>query len=177
MTEPQATKPPRVKTIDPSGDVRFNIGPAGQPSAKLLVNSRVLSFASPVFAARFNGCFAEGQGLFSANPREISLPEDELCSMEILCNTAHMRAAELPTKMEHTPLANFALLCEKYRSEDNFRTFCRVWIIDLLKDTKHNEFRKLLFVAYLLDLPHEFTEASKASHTRPCQNQLLNCRT
>lgn len=151
MDDMQVTtgEPPQTKTIDPSGDVLLKIGPSGQPYFKLLVNSRVMSFASPVFAAMFGGHFAEGQDLSSARPREVSLPEDDPFSMEILCNIAHMKVSELPAEMEHTALAEFAILCDKYRCIDTVRSSCRVWTIDLLKDKEHSKFEKLLFVAYL----------------------------
>lgn len=128
MDDMQATPdgPPQTKTIDPSGDVLLKIGPSRQPSVKLLVNSRVLSFASPVFAAMFGGHFAEGQDLSSARPQEVSLPEDDPVSMEILCNIAHMKISEMPAEMEHTALADFAILCDKYRCIDTIRSFCRV---------------------------------------------------
>lgn len=148
-----------TKAIDPSGDVLLKVGSAKQMN--LLISSRALSFASPVFAAMFNGRFAEAQSLSSSAPREIPMPDDDAIGMEMLCNIAHLRVSDLPSKIENIALADFAILCDKYSCVEVVRSYCRMWMIDLLEDTGNNNFEKLLFAAYVLDLPHEFHEVTK----------------
>ena len=57
----------------------------------LLVSSEVMSIASPVFAAMFDGRFAEGQDLSSEAPREVDLPDDDPELVKLLCEIVHLK--------------------------------------------------------------------------------------
>jgi hypothetical protein len=71
--------------IDPDGDVLLQVG-SSEPKAHLLVFSKVLSLASPVFAVMLSPRFKGGIGLRLGNSCEIPLPEDDLEAMTLLCD-------------------------------------------------------------------------------------------
>jgi hypothetical protein len=148
---------PATTVIDKHGDILLQLGKEGDGSARcLLVSSRVLSLASTVFKAMFNGRFAEGQTLSYASPRAVSVPDDDPTLMELLCNIFHMRMSEVPDELDLKSLADFALICDKYDCREAIRFQARVWVLKFISDPDAPSFEKLLFVTYVLDLPHEF---------------------
>lgn len=75
---------------DPEGDLVLLVGSEATP---IRVSSRVLSLASPVFAAMLGPNFAEAQPLSDNVSREwtVSLPDDDLHAMQRLCRFLHSR--------------------------------------------------------------------------------------
>jgi hypothetical protein len=71
--------------IAAEGDVIFVL-----QQTRLRVSSVILASASPVFKTMFGPNFAEGQGQRSAaDPREVTLHDDDLCAMTRLCRLLH----------------------------------------------------------------------------------------
>ncbi|KAF2183859.1 hypothetical protein K469DRAFT_751265 [Zopfia rhizophila CBS 207.26] len=134
---------PVTTTIDKRGDVLLQLS-KDDTTFSLLVSSRTLSLASPVFEAMFNHGFAEGRKLSSDSPRAIPLPDDDPSYMALLFMIVHMETSSIPVKLELEQLADFALLCDK------------------LPKPQAPRFPKLLFVTYVLDLPHEFYKVTQS---------------
>ena len=165
-------KAPATTVIDKRGDVLLQLTKDGQPTADLLFSSQVLSLASPVFEAMFNHGFAEGQDLSSASPRSVPLPDDDPTYMTILCNIFHMRTSDVPDTLDLDSLAGLAIICDKYDCLNGVRFHSRVWVAQLLPDPEVVGFEKLLFVAYVLDLPHEFYKVTQSL----IQNRKVNIK-
>lgn len=143
------------------GDVILCVGKDDE-RVKLLVSASLMSFASSVFEVMFDGRFFEGQGLSPANPREVSLPDDDPQSMSLLCRIIHMQTADIPPQLEVVALADFAVLCDKYNCIDSVRPWGRVWVLELLPKPATQGYEKLLMIAYVLDLPDEFYKVTQS---------------
>jgi hypothetical protein len=154
---------PATTVINKDGDVLLQLGKENDESARaLLVSSHVLSLASTVFGAMFNGRFAEGQDLSSASPRGVPVPDDDPTLMEILCNIFHLRMLEVPEELALKSLADFALLCDKYDCREAVRFHVKSWVLGHISNPDAPDYEKLLFVTYVLDLPHEFRTVTLA---------------
>jgi hypothetical protein len=95
--------------IDPDGDVYLC-----SDQFKLLVSSKVLSVASPVFKKLFGPHFAEGCQVSSTSPGSISLFEDDAVAMLTLCHVLHHQAYKVTTKPSFTFLEKVAVAADKY---------------------------------------------------------------
>ncbi|KAF1844864.1 uncharacterized protein K460DRAFT_354734 [Cucurbitaria berberidis CBS 394.84] len=151
-----------VEVIHKQGDVLLQLGKPEQPIRKILVSSTALSFASPVFAAMFDGRFLEGESLSQNSPPTVSLPEDDPESIVIICKVIHIQTSKFATKITATALANVVIACHKYDCLDTMHAWGLVWIAALLETPDDPGFEKTLLAAYLLDLPHEFHKVSRS---------------
>lgn len=143
------------------GDVILVLNKDPEVATKLLVSSAFLSQASMVFENMFDGRFAEGQALSSTNPREVPLPDDDPVCMLMLCRIIHMHTSEVPRQLNLDALDNFATLSDKHRCIDVVRSFCRVWVMELLPQTNLEGYEKLLRISYALDLADEFYKVTQ----------------
>ncbi|KAF7448705.1 hypothetical protein PtrM4_099280 [Pyrenophora tritici-repentis] len=144
------------------GDVLLELSKDGAAAGTLLVSSIVLGLASPIFDAMFNGSFAEGQGLSAASPKKIALPDDDSTAMTLFCKIAHMQTTRLNNTLSFDTLADLAVVCDKYRCTESVRPWLQLWIHKRLANPGADKFEKLIFVAYVCDLPKEFEEVTLA---------------
>ena len=97
--------------VDPAGDLILLVGP--RDTCQLVrVCSKILSLASPDFAALLSPRFAEGQGS-GQEDWTVSLPDDDAEAMLVICRTIHF----VDTASESPPfslIAKVASLCDKY---------------------------------------------------------------
>ncbi|KAF2811826.1 uncharacterized protein BDZ99DRAFT_360876, partial [Mytilinidion resinicola] len=141
------------------GDVIFELGGGdGEPSARLLVASNILTMVSPVFRAMFTGGFAEGQDLSPSLPRVVPLPDDNKKAMELLCRILHFDTNAIPAELDMDSLVELTILCDKYDCATPFRFYGNVWVSALLPQACEKGFEELLSVTYGLDLPEPFME-------------------
>lgn len=146
--------------IDKRGDVILILGIEEDDESRLLVSSRVLSLASPVFEAMFNSGFTESQDLSSESPREVPLPEDDPeCTLKF-CLIIHLQNSNSETDVDMDFLAKFALFCHKYACASAVQLWWNLWIQHFLQSPNKNELEKLLFPTYVLDLAKEFYEVT-----------------
>ncbi|KAF2491510.1 hypothetical protein BU16DRAFT_565211 [Lophium mytilinum] len=138
------------------GDVIFELGKGDEPPARLLVSSHVLTMVSPVFRAMFTGGFAESQGISSASPRIVSLPDDDRDAMELICRVLHFDTAAIPRKLNLFAVVDVVVLSDKYNCTAALRPYGMVWIAALMDEACDEGFERLLVVAYGLDLPESF---------------------
>ena len=91
--------PSAAQTIiaDPEGDIVFMVGRKETDQKSILVSSKVLSLASPAFAALFSPRWSEGADKSSSIiPRQIDLPDDDTATMGWICQALHFRK-NIPT--------------------------------------------------------------------------------
>lgn len=83
--------------VDPNHDIILRLN-----GDDLLVSSKALSLASPVFEAMFKPHFKEGveHHLQLGEPPIIPLPEDDLEATTLFCRITHHRSHDLPRTME-----------------------------------------------------------------------------
>jgi hypothetical protein len=143
-------------TVAKRGDVRLKLGKAGETTTNVLVSSVVLSLASPVFEAMFNGNFAEGQSLSSHSPREVPLPDDDMESILLICKITHMQIAELAEELSVAAFTTFAIMVDKYQCGKAVQAWSKVWSAAIFQHPPGDDFEKMILATYLLDVPYEF---------------------
>ena len=163
---------------DPAGDITLLVGP---DQAAIRVSSKVLSLASPVFAAMFSPKFAEGQALLtnktsSLSPITITLPEDDAEAMMLFCSTVHFRKQATPD-VSLLLLEKLASLCDKYDAARAISSASEVWMSPF-KGTEDDErdFPRLLWISYVLGNHRAFWEFSRVMvriFTKPELDDLL----
>jgi len=151
---------PKAKTsaikIDPHGDVIMELG-----KERLLVSAKVLSLVSPVFAAMFKPLFKEGKAhMISETPSTITLPEDDAKAFALFCNLVHHRSDKIPRKPDLACLEQLAFICDKYNCAATISHSVILWLQRHLELALPEDLNKLLFVAYILDLPESFSRIS-----------------
>ncbi len=105
--------PELVVDADPNGDVSLLIGDPSNANT-LRVCPRVLSLASPVFAALFSPKYAEGVALPSSTEvRQIALPDDDPEALILICHALHHQRIT-PHDVSFELLGKTAVTCDKY---------------------------------------------------------------
>jgi hypothetical protein len=127
----------------------------------LLVSSKALSLASPVFKAMFDGRFAEGQNLSPDSPRVLQLLDDAPTPMITLCSIAHMNTVDLKFAPNLVALADLAVLCDKYNCAEAVRGWCQLWVLQLTSQIGVPGYEKLILVTYMFDMPEEFHKVTQ----------------
>jgi hypothetical protein len=147
--------------IDPNGDVILELS---HPDGKthLLISSKVLSLASPVFAAMFRSRFKEGLGNHSMaeSTYVIPLPEDDAEAFTLLCNVIHFRFDDIPRKPDLTCLEHLAFICDKYDCRRALTAQCALWLNIWIESRTALDWKKLLLVAYVLNVSDAFSRIS-----------------
>ncbi|ESZ90740.1 hypothetical protein SBOR_8874 [Sclerotinia borealis F-4128] len=138
-----------VTIVDPDGDLVLLWGPipsgdSNQYKHHVLVSSKHMLFASPVFKAMLKGGFQEAIELKTIGKTEIPLPDDDSTAMIILTDIIHGR---LKSCHEATQL------------------LCTVWATDFLPTDswKQNWFDTACWicVAWVFELDTEFKKATE----------------
>ena len=143
--------------IDPEGDLYLEVG-----TLLLLVSSKILSLASPVFDKMLNSRFKEG--LINqqdwGKPR-IVLPADDEKGIELVCRILHYCRSQMPPKISDVLLYSVALVCDKYDCVSALQAWATVRLQDegLLEPCDAN-ISNLLVAAYIFDLPEQFSHIS-----------------
>lgn len=146
--------------IDSGGDVIFIVG-CDKLTTRLLVSSKALSLASPVFAVMFSPRFKEGSNLNSSCPSEVPLPEDDPEAMTLLCNCLHFRHDHIPRNVEFSLLKALAILCDKYDAAKAISVWIILWLQKWEASKCEDGFEGLLAVIYALDCGEAFAKMSK----------------
>lgn len=147
------------------GDVILHVGKAPQTERKLLVSSVLLSHVSPVFAAMFDGHFAEGQAMTSESPRAVLPPEDDADAMAAVCKIAHSCTANVATDTTPTRFADIALICHKYDCVEVVRACSLLSITKVMQDPLAIDFEKMLEATYLLGMGARVSRSLHKSHS------------
>ncbi|KAF2033412.1 hypothetical protein EK21DRAFT_58568 [Setomelanomma holmii] len=149
---------PTDEVIAKRGDALLELFKEQQPACTLLVSSHVLSLASRVFEAMFNGNFTEGQDLSAPSPKKVALREDNPDSIMLLAKITHMKISDIPETIALTHLADLAIACDTYQCTEAVQSWSRVQVAQRLASPGHPFFEKLIFITYVFDLFHEFEQ-------------------
>ena len=160
---------------DPAGDLALLVGP---DQLSIRVSSKVLSLASPVFAAMIGPKFAEGQAflgnqLSSSSPISMSLPEDDVEAMVLFCTTIHFKEYATPN-VSFPVLGKLAFLCDKYDAARAVSSASEVWMSPFpgSKDGE-SSFPKVLWISYALGNHRNFWKTSRAMVRNYTGTELL----
>lgn len=132
----------------------------------MLVSSKHLSLASPVFKAMLRGSFQESQILRELGMVDIPLPDDDPVHFEILLNIIHGYPKKVPTKVDLVTMTGLAILVDKYQMADVVYMYKTLWIQELKSDlpkvfTTNQAMLSWLTVAWVFQLSDEFTQITK----------------
>ena len=157
-----------VTEIDPDGDVFLQPRATGEQKS-LLVSSHVLALASPTFAAMFKPRFQEGSPS-PAQKKPIPLPEDDADALILFCYTIHHRPIHATEPDSASCLMDLAIICDKYCCVPSLQYAMEAWIDRAGAGCSGQDWYKLLFAAYVMDLPRAFSRISwhvLNAHTGP----------
>lgn len=147
--------------VDPSGDLQLIVGPW---QTSLIVSSKVLMLASPVFRAMFDGAFGEAQFLSSNQKKKlvtaVELPEDNDEAMLLLCSLLHFKGDEGPLAVEL--LLELAVLVDKYHCASALRYMTPTLLAPFWMRTPIEASRSLVAICYLLRYPAGFARVTRS---------------
>jgi hypothetical protein len=86
----------------------------GLEKRKLQVNSCALKNASKAFNAMFGPYFREGQDLHGNPPKEISMPDDNVDALTIICRILHLRNDSIPDSLTPSKVLQIAIATDKF---------------------------------------------------------------
>ncbi|KAL0633411.1 hypothetical protein Q9L58_007724 [Maublancomyces gigas] len=151
--------------IDTNGDVVLLIGEA----TSLVVSSKVLSVASPVFAAMLSPHFREGSSLSSTCPTQIPLPDDPPVAVTTIVNILHFRNDSVWV-CTFEELFDIALVADKYDLALALGPWRHVWLMripDYIVDVDgcpgqdSNRESREIFIRYVFKDPDGFEKVTK----------------
>ncbi|KAH8659784.1 hypothetical protein BX600DRAFT_50630 [Xylariales sp. PMI_506] len=144
--------------------------PPASEVRELLVSSKILTVASPVFRAMLHGHFSEGVSLQEAkasggaSPFVLELPDDDGEAMTLLCKLLHHAARDVPSRPDPELLENLAIACDKYHCVSVLRFCGGLWVRNWLHLWQSNpiatldDICRLVVFCYVVDLEFEFAE-------------------
>lgn len=154
-----------MEVADPHGDVILVVGTEDPRS--ILVSSKILTLASPVFATMLGPNFLEGHELSNrgTRPYELRLPEDDAETIIYICLLLHFHR-NVDDFANHLTLSLFeklALLCNKYNLAGALSNWSRVQLMEFNSvpmDQSHYE--RKLYISYVFEIHEAFWASSKA---------------
>ena len=116
--------------------------------------------ASPVFKAMFDPIFTGVAHSSSAEPLEVSLPDDDYQAMTWMCSALHLQ--DLPEgQMPLVLLHKLALLCDKYDCARALQPWSRLWLRGLMSSAMPDRAKwNILWMSYAFQDHVTFWEAS-----------------
>ncbi|KAM5370201.1 hypothetical protein ACJZ2D_008604 [Fusarium nematophilum] len=140
---------------------------------ELLISSKILSMASPVFQAMLGGRFREGLALSDAkaspgqDPFRLSLPDDDAEAMELLCKVLHFKVDGIPVRPSSNLLLSLAGICDKYQCIQVLQYCGGLWVRNWMLHFNNcqgsapiDDICRLFIFAYVADLALEFCEVA-----------------
>lgn len=166
---------------DPAGDLVLVIG-SGEDQRSIRASSKVLSLASPVFAAMFlPGRFSEGIALSSSSPPKISLPDNDPKAVLLFCHLVHFREyhGKQPA-LSFDELVNMALFCDKYDAGMALNPWSELWLQPHSGIEISGGYRSVVALAYAFENQEGFWTSSrnmmqydKADRSEDTRDELL----
>ena len=137
--------------LDPEGDVLLTLKDGAQ---RVLVSSKILSLASPVFKKLFASSFREGAKLAESSYAEIPgipeipLYEDDPSAMKTMLSILHHQSAYDLAQTAPESIAILAICCNKYKCVEPIRPWIETWLLRPFTSTME-DFGFMLFAAHL----------------------------
>lgn len=175
--DPQTDTSPKKtseKQDEPKSEEEEKEIPEKLEDREILVSSKILSNASPVFQAMLDGRFLEGVQLSNSKaspdqePFRLFLPDDDWTAMLLLCRVLHFNFNGIPDQPRSNLLLALAGVCDKYQCTQALKYCGALWLRNWTsslsdeKETSIEDISRLLIFAYVADLPHEFCEVAWA---------------
>ena len=160
--------------IDEDGDILVQTS-----SKELLISSKILTLASPVFKAMFNSKFLEGSTIRSVqNPLELPLPDDDPDALSVLFHTLHFSSKRKFLKLGADLHLDVAQLSDKYECTTSISGESGRWLRSLSEsDHESSILWKSSTIAFLMGHMDEFSNftaklvlkstAAELDHTAP----------
>ncbi|ESZ90739.1 hypothetical protein SBOR_8873 [Sclerotinia borealis F-4128] len=134
-------------------------------NSRILVSSKHMSLASPVFKAMLQGSFREGIELKTMGKLEVPLPDDHPAAMTILINIIHGRMNSVRLKIELELFTQMAILVDKYQCPEVVRPFSSIWKKELSatwsKRSNCTDIACWICIAWQFELDDEFLKATQ----------------
>lgn len=127
---------------------------------RFLVSSKVLSLASPVFAALFSPHFREGCSLLRGDRPSIKLEDDGATPMKIILGILHYQYYAVPSQMDTELIAQIAIHCDKYDCSRALEPWTTRWLSHARAKSGPTEMGLLLLAAYKFEVFTPFAELS-----------------
>ena len=144
-------------TIDPEGDVHLSLR-----GRELLVSSKVLSLASPVFKKLFGPHFSEGNCVEASNPGHVDLHEDDPEVVTSLCYLLHFQMEKVADNPSHDFLDKLAVIADKYDCVRSVSKWAHFQLSNAARQEEQSiSYGRLLFPAYVFESPQMFKEITK----------------
>ena len=151
-----------MEDADPNGDVILLVGTEDPQSIR--ASSKILSLASPVFAAMLGPNFLEGSKLSTVQPYQLHLPEDDAEAIVWLCLVLHYRR-EIDDRISFSLLEKLAFICDKYDCARALSSWSKEWLhtanLILRFPPGQPNSEKLLYISYLFGAHESFWISSK----------------
>jgi len=151
-------------TLAPYGDLLLIVGKS--QACKLLVSTTVLSLASSVFRAMFDGPFQEGVELRrnqkTGKPVELSLPEDDPKGIWLLCSLLHFALAGDDSLLSGSAnLLAMSIVSDKYYCNHALRAITTAIMNHTTVDSNVESLREIAMASYFFDCPKNFVRVTK----------------
>ncbi|KAJ8067205.1 hypothetical protein OCU04_004570 [Sclerotinia nivalis] len=146
-------------------NVLTNEATAVREEVHMLVSSKHMSLASPVFKAMLQGNnFKEGRELASTGKVEISLPDDDPDAFAILMCIIHGRTRSVPREIDLDLLSRISTLVDKYQLHEVVEIMSDRWISQLefeLPEEFTNDLLPWLSISWVFEKPSIFKEITR----------------
>jgi hypothetical protein len=90
----------------------------------------------------------------------VELPDDDVEAFTVLCRVVHYRMSDVPLRLSAACLTKLAIICDKYGCVGAITHSSILWLQEALKGATADDLPKLLFAAYVLDVPGPFSSVS-----------------
>lgn len=115
-----------VETV-PSTELELSKEEITIDNSRVLVSSKHMSLASPVFKAMLQGSFQEGLTLKTKGKLEVPLLYDDPAAMRILLAIIHGRINTVPLKIDLGTFTQIAILVDKYQCPESVQLLPPIW--------------------------------------------------
>jgi BTB/POZ domain len=106
--------------------------PKSQKEIHMLVSSKHLMLASPVFKAMLqHSNFKEGDTLRSSGKVKVELPDDDPAALRILLDIIHGRVRQVPRHVNLKIMTELSVLVDKYQMLEVVELYVEVWMSTL----------------------------------------------
>ena len=126
----------------------------------MLVSSKHLSLASPVFRKLLNSKLLEGEALRINKCLDLALPEDDVYAFSLIMKIVHLRNNSLPSTVSLSTLTSLAVLVDKYEFHESVTAWAGPWAAKVSKAPLHyrNEFAYWICVCWVFGLSDKFAK-------------------
>ncbi|MCJ1371395.1 hypothetical protein MMC20_002610 [Loxospora ochrophaea] len=144
--------------MDPEGDVILELH-----DRTLLVSSKIISLASPVFKAMLGPSFTEGRPDASGRST-LKLPKDDPEAIHALFSMLHLQYQLSEADFNYKFLENLTVVADKYDCAKAVRALSTLFtqkLFELEKTWQSLDFGRLLCPAYVFDDPSLFRDVTR----------------